>query len=202
MNVAFLYALVLKGKGFLIVVWNSQICEEIFRTLRSMTPAELTQINFTLLEALEKLNRVAKIHEIASNYKEVFEFKENLKMRSDIDASFSIRTEPPSEEDCHKIIANACNEAKKICKTLGMKNFAECDPESFFKSSDEPADNIEQYLLNAYGEQEEQNLEPNELVLEREDVGEAGKKVIKIKNMFFVDDKSGTFLKTNIKFKY
>ena len=57
-NCVHLLKLTLEGCSHLITISNSQICELIFRTLRSMTSAELTQINFSMFEAIGKVKRI------------------------------------------------------------------------------------------------------------------------------------------------
>lgn len=161
LNVAYLYEMVKKGKGKFIIIWNSQYCEETFRTLRAMTPSGLTQINFTLMEALERLCRVQKMHEIATELKDIFTFPENIKMKSDISKNSVIRTEPPSLASCHATILKAHKDARALCKALGMNNLEECNPENFFKFSssvdgeieDPSTEEINEFIDDAYGEQ-------------------------------------------------
>lgn len=241
MNVTFLLDLILHGKGKLITIWNSQPCEETFRTLRSMGTFGLTQINFSVLEAIEKLSRVNKIHEICSKYKKTFNFPEYKSMRSDknddkneddsnnsiesIDLSI-VRVEPHDEKKCFKIIAEALKEAKNICKNAGMNTLEPCDPKDFFKipedekrkknhsenleenddqenreqdnqevenEEDDEEQNLNVYLNQAYGTNEEETDENFDFL---DDVTDQSveKNIFKFKNLFFVNSESGNFI--------
>lgn len=191
LNVAFLYEMVKKGLGKFLPIWNSQYCEETFRTLRAMTTSGLTQVNFTLLEALERLRRVGKIHEVSSKMKDIFVFPENLKMKSDMGVTSIIRTEPPSEEKCHAIISKANKDAEILCKSLGMKNLKLCDPENYFKpsSSVEEAEEIEEFLNEAFGQEPVTNESAENLIFECMPGGE--RKIVKFKNLYFIDEATG-----------
>lgn len=50
---------------FLVTLFSSQPCEHFFRLLRSMTTANWTKINFSMLEVLHMMNRVELQHDIA-----------------------------------------------------------------------------------------------------------------------------------------
>lgn len=133
LNFAALLNLILNGQGNLVIVWNSQVCEELFRTLRSLTTSGLTEINFTLLEALEKMNRVKKIQQLAFDLREDFELSENIKMKSDTSSYSNISSAHLSIDECREVLEEASNDAKNACELLGMKNTAEADPKTYLK---------------------------------------------------------------------
>lgn len=193
LNVAFLYEMIKKGFGKFLPIWNSQYCEETFRTLRAMTPSGLTQVNFTLIEALDRLRRVEKIHEITSKMKDLFVFPENLKIKSDVGSNATIRTEPPSDEECNTVISKANKDAELLCKSLGMKDLNLCDPEKFFKtpSMTEEAEELNTFLNENYGQEPILNDNFENLVLEN--MPEAQKNVVKFKNLYFIDEATGLF---------
>ena len=77
-NYAFILNSVMKGVGHFAIIWNLQTCEELFRTLRSLTSSGLTEINFSILEALEMINRVKLIQNIAFDLRDEFQLTENI----------------------------------------------------------------------------------------------------------------------------
>ncbi|KAL7046017.1 hypothetical protein ACKWTF_002443 [Chironomus riparius] len=83
LNFVFLLSLILKGLGHIMIIWNSQPCEELFRTWRSLSSFGLTEINFSSLEVLEKINRIQILHDIAFDLRENFVLPENEKIKSD-----------------------------------------------------------------------------------------------------------------------
>jgi hypothetical protein len=170
LNFSFLLDLVLKGNSHLILIWNSQTCEELFRSLRSLTSFGLTEINFTLLEALEKINRVKKIHDIAFELRDTFELSENVKKKSDILLQNSIVENKPSIEACREILNEASQEAEEECKLLKMTNFSEVNPQKYLKK----------VRLTKPQEQSMNNTECEEQ-----------NDVTKIKDIWFVEEYSG-----------
>jgi hypothetical protein len=193
LNVACLYNLVMKGEGKFIPILNSQGCEEMFRTLRAMGSFGLTQINFSVKDALEKLNRLSKIDEITTKYKNQFDFPENSKIRSDVsNLQNIIRTEPPTEEECHNTILKAYEDARKVCEELYMENLEECDPTKFFKKTvlndESEEEETMEFLETAYGQDQEINRFDGLAISEYE---ANGRKIIKIKNLYFIDEETG-----------
>jgi len=178
LNFASLLNLVLKGQGQMVLIWNSQSCEELFRSLRSISTFGLTEINFSLLEGLEKINRVHKIQVLSNKLKDIFQLPENLEKKSDRSVLRNMKMEQPSREDCKVILEKASNDAMELCKSLKMKNFAECDP-SLYLNSAQASRKKKDDLTNIESEKETN--------------------VLKIKNMFFIDDSSGKCLKYNNK---
>jgi hypothetical protein len=56
----------------LIPICNSQHCESYFRFLRSMTSTLCTVVNFTMLDVLNRLRRVALEEELSCDLKDIF----------------------------------------------------------------------------------------------------------------------------------
>lgn len=181
-NVSYLYELVLKGKVRDVILWNSQTCEEYFRTLRAMTPSGLTQINFSLKDSLHRLNRVEQIFKIVNEQKNIFNFPENNKMKSDQSTLPRIRNEPIGERECSAIINRAMIDSQAYCEFLGMNNFQPYDVSNNFQATMND-EQIEQYLIRAYGEQEENNQISDSIQIEDFFIGE--KKIVKFKNLYF-----------------
>lgn len=188
-NCAFLYDLVKSGNGHLVIVWNSQACEELFRTIRSMASHNLTQINFNMLEFLEKINRFEKVQSLSFELRDIFNLEENIKMKSD-SSTVNVPKYHPTLGECHDIISKAKEDALKLCEELKMKKLRECDPELFFRDSPTEPEDIEEHLINATGSGLAQ---PTEVTLEGniQFVSQSGKSIIKIKNLFFLDEESG-----------
>lgn len=171
MNFVYLLELVMKGEGHLIVIWNSQTCEELFRTLRSLSTFGLTQINFTMLEAFEKINRVRKIQDIAFDLREAFMLVENEKLKSDRSYRHRVPSSEPSSLECQRVLKIAREDAQRICTILGMKNIEECPPEKYLKSLD--------YHFQQQGHSSSEEIE------------EASSGIIQIKNLKILDERSG-----------
>jgi hypothetical protein len=170
-----------------------------------MSSFGLTQINVTLLEALDKLNRISKIHEITRNFKNHFKFPENTKLRSDSCETKNIKTEPLSSDECEKIVEKAILDAKNICESLGMENLDLCNPEEFFKHSEpkENADGLSQYIEERFGNRDDEDEEEEDEIEEKEEEEEflngaidisgynsGSKKILRVKNLFFIDEDS------------
>jgi len=168
LNFVFLLSLIMNGQGHKIVIFNSQPCEELFRTLRSLSSFGLTEINFSLLEVLEKINRIQILHDIAHDLRENFVLPENEKMKSDVYNSIDVPVYFPRIEECKTTIVRASKDAENICKTLKMKKFTECDPQGWLKPS-----------VSGTSNQQIQN----------EEVQSEG--VVQIKNMHFLEEQSG-----------
>jgi len=177
LNFASLLNLVLKGQGDMVLIWNSQSCEELFRSLRSISSFGLTEINFNLLEGLEKINRVHKIQVLSHELKNIFQLPENLKKKSDRSV-LNIKVEQPSREDCKMVLEKASNDALELCKRLKMKKYSECDPSKYLNSTQ-----TSRRKTNVLS-----NIENDE-----------DTSIVKVKNMFFVDDDSGKNLKLRLK---
>lgn len=172
MNFVYLLELVLKGKGHLCVIWNSQTCEELFRTLRSLSTFGLTQINFTMLEAFEKLNRVRKIQDISFDLRNKLELVENEKLKSDKSFKQRVPRYHPSLLECKRILKLANEEAQAMCKNLGMEKIEECSPEKFLKGLD--------FNYNQKGNTSSKEIEEA-----------SASNILEIKNLKIVDEKSG-----------
>ncbi|KAL7014186.1 hypothetical protein ACKWTF_015791 [Chironomus riparius] len=131
LNFVFLLSLILKELGHIIIIWNSQPCEELFRTLRSLSSFGLTEINFSSLEVLEKINRIQILHDIAFDLRENFVLPENEKIKSDSLISNDVPVYYPSIEECKTVLDKASKDAEQMCKTLKMKKIEECNPEMY-----------------------------------------------------------------------
>jgi hypothetical protein len=195
LNCAFLYDLVVNGNGHLILVWNSQTCEETFRTLRSMTTHNLTQINFNLLEAFQKINRIEKIQELSHDLRDTFILEENLKLKSDVQSQLKIPISSPTLEECHFAISKAEKDAILICKNLQMKKLFPCNPEQYMKQKkSKNARQVHQEDDGDDDEEEQEDLEiPEPITLDGnvDNLTYAEKKILKVKNLHFLDEISG-----------
>jgi hypothetical protein len=202
LNVAFLYYLVKKGLGHLILVWSSQPCEEMFRTLRSLTSHNLTQINFNFLEAMQKLNRIEKIQEVAFELKDEFILEENLKLKSDVVKKHNISISHPTIHECHSEISRAYDDVIKTCEGLNMKKLFPCNPDKFLKKPPKrnlvnPSENVDE-SLSSNDEDDDEDFNDEVETVELEDVENIEvneRKIIKAKNIYFLDEDSSIFKK-------
>lgn len=169
-NFASLLCLTLKGQGHLVVIWNSQSCEELFRSLRSISTFGLTEINFSLLEALEKINRVHKIQVLSHELKNIFQLPENIEKRLDRSVLNNIKIEQPSRKECKEILQKASNDAMELCKSLKMKTYTECDPSLY---------------LNPTQASHRKTKVCSNIEIDQESA------ILKVKNMYFIDESSG-----------
>jgi hypothetical protein len=105
------------GKNyFLVFLMNSQICEKLFRILRSNTTVLSTILNFSPLEVLERMRKIQLQSELINDFKHIFEFEKNL-----VDREFKfIEEDMPSDDTLENTIKNAFDEACLTAKKLGI----------------------------------------------------------------------------------
>lgn len=191
LNCAFLYKLVLDGKGHLILICNSQPCEEIFRVFRSMSHHQETRINFNMMEALEKINRIEKLRDICYELRNHFELEENNSMKSDTLNKNVPKYENPDIVECHQRITKAREDVMALCDKLGMTKLIECNPEKHFNTSSCNDSEIDDFHIEAHGcslaPATDIPIEPSMII----EIGE--KRILKIKNLYLYDEDSGNF---------
>lgn len=104
-----------KNEYFLPPLFDSQSCEKMFRTFRSMGTAQYTKINFSLYELLHMIGRIEVQQEIAyvklANEKVFFPNKREGKTEI-----YPL----PSDEEINVTIEKAKQEAMKNAEKLGM----------------------------------------------------------------------------------
>lgn len=104
-----------KDEYFLPPLFDSQSCEKMFRTFRSMGTAQYTKINFSLYELLHMIGRIEVQQEIAY----VKLANENVlfpNMREGKTKIYPL----PSDEEINVTIEKAKQEAMKNAEKLGM----------------------------------------------------------------------------------
>jgi len=173
LNFTYLLDLVMNGKGHFTVIYNSQSCEELFRTLRSLSSFGLTEINFTVLECFEKINRVRKIQDISFDLKDIFKLRENQDKKSDKSHAKNVPIYEPCVAECKRVLEEAFKYAKAVCKKLKMKILEPCNPQHYLRKSAPTATSIQSPEINDY------NLDINDM------------NILKIKNTFILDVESG-----------
>lgn len=196
LNSVFLYQLTLQGNGHLVLVWNSQPCEEFFRQLRSMTSHNLTQINFNFLESLQKINRIEKINELVYDLKDVFDLEENLKMKSDAKEESQIPIYFPTQQECSDSISAALKDAIELCRNLGMKKLECCDPDKFLKNTNIEPNEVQCHVEERTGESfvaPDYVCPPESITSTEIALCSHEKKIIKIKNFYLIDEPSSKF---------
>lgn len=125
-NVRFLIQLCLERKSELITCSNSQSCETFFRTLRTMTSSGLNQINFSIQEALMKINRIVTLTKVKQELKEHgFKFDKKQEKLRDLDPNVNFTT---YERLC-KVIKEASLLAESDCKNFGIN----CDDQVYLQ---------------------------------------------------------------------
>lgn len=102
---------------FLISLFNSQICESAFRQLRSMTTANWTKINFSLLEVLHIMYRIELQNDIA-----FFKLRDfiHLPRIHDRELKHKAPTELPDVEELRDVLKAAKNDALVTAAKCGM----------------------------------------------------------------------------------
>lgn len=115
------------GKHFFIVyLMNSQICEKLFRILRSNTSNLSTMLNFSPLELLERLKKIQLQAELINDFQHIFNFGQNL---TDERTQHFIE-EMPLDKELEKTISQASREATKVAQNLGFyvedRQFEKC----------------------------------------------------------------------------
>lgn len=101
---------------FLIALFNSQPCENIFRQLRSMTTANWTKINFSLLELLHMISRIEMQNDIA-----YFKLREIVTLpRINNQLSKHKLFELPTDEKLQNVLQQALDAAVLTASEFGM----------------------------------------------------------------------------------
>ena len=117
LNLVFLLQSVREGWSHLLCICCSRACVKTFRTIRSLSPLESTQINFDLYEMVGKLMKAKTIKYLMEEFqKNGFKFNEKLIK----DKSSRLIHEKLSREDCKREIKNAVKEAQSDCLKLGI----------------------------------------------------------------------------------
>jgi hypothetical protein len=110
---------------FIIFLMNSQICEKLFRILRSMTTTLSTIVNFSPLEILERMRRIQLQAELINDYKNIFDFGKN----SEENFEFTVE-EMPTDFELEEAITKAYESAKAVACKLGLfieeRQFEKC----------------------------------------------------------------------------
>lgn len=105
------------GKEFFLVwLMNSQICERLFRILRSNTTTLSTVVNFSTLEMLERIRKIQLQQELINDLKNDFTFPTNLVS----DSINSLQEDMPTDGEIQKTIDDAFEKAKEVSKKLGI----------------------------------------------------------------------------------
>lgn len=128
LNMLFIARLAEKGLHKLAHILNSQVNEEFFRTLRSMSSSLLTNINFTTKECLQKMQYTSVLMMVTRNLRvqEGLSFAEKFADTIIPDnKKFAASAEAASE--LISIVQLATLDAKKSALNLGM-NCGEADP--------------------------------------------------------------------------
>lgn len=196
-SAGFLLRLALIGKAYLITISESQKCEDFFRNLRSFSSSGLTNINFTIYEALMKINRILTLEMITNDLERV---GINLKRSNSIYTEENNEQSPEdgvdktilSAEDCERIITQASIDAEFDARDLGM-SFGDSAEREFFppvyqKNANQERQEIMEYNREFHGvyECEFDEIEAGETL--------EVQKLVKVGcNYFIDDDDSGCF---------
>lgn len=106
-----------KSDMFLPILFDSQVCESIFRQLRSMGTINWTKINFTLMELLHMVSRVELQNDIMYKLANIVKFpRENLRGTSTEMQHHQL----PSNQEIESIIQRARIEAVQCASKFGM----------------------------------------------------------------------------------
>lgn len=126
-----------KDHLFLPPIFDSQSCEKMFRTFRSMGTAQYTKINFSIYELMSMIGRVEVLNDIAyiklADEKITFPNKRTGRTKK-----YSL----PSDDEINETIAKAKREAIQNASNLGMQT-NKCIDEYEFHYSEEIFNQIE-----------------------------------------------------------
>lgn len=103
---------------FVPALFDSQTCERIFRTFRSMGSTQFTKINFSLLELIHMIGRVEVENEI--KYCKLNIDGIELPHKRRVKTKFY---ELPTDSEIHTTITKAKDEAYESAKSFNMTNF-------------------------------------------------------------------------------
>jgi hypothetical protein len=100
---------------FLVHLMSSQTCENFFRLLRSLTATFCTQVNFNVLELLERIHKLQLMEEIRTDLKDIFVFPEEKPFEYE---SNKITYDLPADHELQEAIDKAYKEAVDVAKKL------------------------------------------------------------------------------------
>lgn len=105
---------------FNVHILNSQMNEEFFRLLRSLTSVFFTMVNFCLKQMADRVHRINFLQETMDNLKE-----ELPRLNETMKKSKNLRLENhiPTDEEISSIVQAALDEAVNICNSVGIECF-------------------------------------------------------------------------------
>ncbi|CAG9814094.1 unnamed protein product [Phaedon cochleariae] len=116
----------------MFVPWlmSSQPCEQLFRSTRSMTSTFSTIVNFSLLEIMNRINKIQFLQNAVNNLKGTFCFPREDSAR--LGSEGEIHQEIPfvilSDEEIESIVLSSLQDAKLAMNALGISDI----PDNFF----------------------------------------------------------------------
>ena len=185
-NLVFFVRLLRRGYGHMIYLCTSQMCEEMFRTIRSFGTWGFTQINFSMNTGLNLLSKVNLLLDVMNQLsKSGMKFGEKF-----ADQTLSSNHSPFIPQYLHEfeereIVNEATEEAKKDASGFGIDS-EECDISAILKHGDE---------LNLLLSQVEIRNPTVELYKNFKKKVVDGEHVLQFKNLQFVDEPQENFRK-------
>ncbi len=98
---------------FVTTIMGSQMCEEFFRSLRSLTSTQWTSINFSLLGMLHKIKRIDYANEAMADLGSTFTFPR-------LNKKVSKNHKLPSDDEIYDMVMRAKDDAFQETKSIGM----------------------------------------------------------------------------------
>lgn len=111
---------------FLPQMFNSQHCESTFRQFRSMTTANWTRINFTMLELLNMINRIEMQNEIALKLSDIA-LLPRLHKRNEKNVIYDLPTNEQLQDTMNESLKSALCDAVKFGMNISVEEICSCE---------------------------------------------------------------------------
>jgi hypothetical protein len=156
-NLGFFIKLLKMGKGQLIPICSSQMVEEAFRALRSLSTFGLTQINATTKTALENFGKINLMMDVAFNLRNDFKFIDSRSLK-DVVAPEPLMLEFLEPALIVDVIKNAQYQVEQDCIKLGIFE-PEINPMDIFRMPMMPEELIERGASQSQSQAIERQME-------------------------------------------
>ncbi|KAL0100980.1 hypothetical protein PUN28_019401 [Cardiocondyla obscurior] len=113
---------------FRSVIFSSQMCEKLFRTVRSMTSTYSTVINFSIKDLINRIDKIRQINSIMNDLQEIFKFSREDKKKLKCSNTLNVITCKDIEDlNITEIVEEALKNAIKSTEELGIEVTSDTD---------------------------------------------------------------------------
>ncbi|KAL0100589.1 hypothetical protein PUN28_019732 [Cardiocondyla obscurior] len=110
------------------VIFSRQMCEKLFRTVRSMTSTYSTVINFSIKDLINRIDKIRQINSIMNDLQEIFKFPREDKKKLKCSNTLNVITCKDIEDlNITEIVEEALKNAIKSTEELGIEVTSDTD---------------------------------------------------------------------------